>query len=192
MKFKNQFTTFTAGEAEAITGVPTATQRDWRRHGFLERAEGWTLYDAHSLARLLFMRVMQEQGVGPTRSSQIASSAALRIEWYALNREGAIGIIKPDANLDGLEAKSPDELKALIERQRGEPLAALIVRPTGTESWLVKWADGELSFVDDLVTAVRHIPYERRGAIVAVDLQHLGEVLAGRADGPLVLVKITK
>ncbi|BAB54740.1 hypothetical protein [Mesorhizobium japonicum] len=165
-------------------------QRDWRRHGFLESAEGWTYYYARSLARLLFMRVMQEQGVGPTRSSQIASSAALRIEWFALNREGAIAFVKPDTNLN-LQTESPDELKALFERHLGEPLAALVVRPTGTESWLVKWADGELSFVDDLVAAVRYIPYERRGAIVAVDLQHLGEVLAGRADSP-VLVEATK
>ncbi|RWC90055.1 MAG: hypothetical protein EOS32_28805 [Mesorhizobium sp.] len=171
-----------------MTGVSTATQRDWRRHGFLERAnDGWTRHDAHSLARLLFMRVMQEQGVGPTRSAPIAPSAALRIEWFALNRDGSIGFVKPEAG-SKLDGKAPEEIKALIEH-RGQPIASLIVRPTATESWLVKWADGELSLVDDLVAAVRHIPYERRGAIVAVDLQHLGEVLAERAGGPLVLVE---
>ncbi|WAC24645.1 MerR family transcriptional regulator [Blastomonas sp. SL216] len=68
-------TTFTPAEAEAITGVSTASQRDWRRRGFLASGDGHARFDAFDLARMLVIRLLSDRGIGPTQTAQAPSLA---------------------------------------------------------------------------------------------------------------------
>lgn len=63
-------TTFTPAEAEAITGVSTASQRDWRRHGYLAKRDGHARFDAFDLARMLVIRLLSDRGIGPAQTAQ--------------------------------------------------------------------------------------------------------------------------
>lgn len=68
-------TTFTPAEAEAITGVSTASQRDWRRRGFLASGDGHARFDAFDLARMLVIRLLSDRGIGPAQTAQAPSLA---------------------------------------------------------------------------------------------------------------------
>lgn len=63
-------TTFTPAEAEAITGVSTASQRDWRRRGFLASSAGHARFDAFDLARMLVIRLLSDRGIGPGQTAE--------------------------------------------------------------------------------------------------------------------------
>jgi DNA-binding transcriptional MerR regulator len=74
-------TLFTPSEAERITGVSTALQRDWRRRGYLPKSDSHARFEVFDLARLTFMKWMAERGVGPQQTHEIAEWAARGIVW---------------------------------------------------------------------------------------------------------------
>lgn len=181
--FRNTYTNFTAGEAERITGVSTATQRDWRRRKYLPAGnDGWTQYDLHGLAHLLVMRVLQDRGIGPSVSSEIAEIAALRIEYFALSW------------VDAIEDTSGDFERIVKEAKR--PRASWFVgwsnSPGDPCRFLIAWADGSSSFVNDLHQSFGGYSWEERyhGAIIVIDLQALGGLIVDRAGRPLVSVEV--
>jgi hypothetical protein len=68
--------TFTAGEAEKLTGVSTAVQRDWRRHGHIPKeSEGWTNYDLLGLSRLLLLNLFSRYST-PAKSVEAVNYVA--------------------------------------------------------------------------------------------------------------------
>lgn len=74
---------FAPRDAARITGVSEDLQRDWRRHGYLPRAEGRARFDLMGLAGMHFMQGMAERGIGPKLTHKIAPSVALRIAHHA-------------------------------------------------------------------------------------------------------------
>jgi MerR HTH family regulatory protein len=177
--FRNVESTFTAGEAERITGVSTATQRDWRRRGYLPSGKnGWTQYETMELGSLASMGALQDRGIGPKVSRPIARSAALRIMSYALSRPGAI-----EDQTDGEYTR--------FERKRG---SQSVVNWTGgghAQRYLVVWADGQMVFTSDIARAFGEAPENSKyqGAIIVLDLEALGALLVQRAGRPLVTVE---
>jgi hypothetical protein len=178
--FRNVFATFEAREVEAITGVPRQTQRDWRHRGFFERAgEGRADHDTHDLARFIVMRALADRGIGPSVSSEIAASAALRIEFFALN------------SADVIDDKTGGELERFM-KLRKRPLASAFVSwtdsPNEPSRYLVIGDDGLPYFTND----IREVFSERSFGFAAImlDLKTLGTSIAKRAGRPLVTVKI--
>lgn len=78
--------TFTPGEAEAITGLTTTMQRDWRRpeRGYLAKGDGHARFDCFDLAKMLTMKVLADRGVGPQQSKEVAEWCAAGICFHAL------------------------------------------------------------------------------------------------------------
>jgi hypothetical protein len=179
------YTLFTAGEAERITGVSAATQRDWRRRGYLTvhnrrtDAHGkaaWNRYDVHGLAELLTMRILQERGMGPSDTRGIAAGVADAIMHHALCCMSAID----------------DQTKSLerLARERKAPLGTLFVRPTASYRFWVEWANSTTGgpaldldghFLDPSNPKLQ-------GAIIVLDLKALGLLLVESTDKYLVTV----
>lgn len=179
---RNTWTTFTASEVEKITGVSTTTQRDWRRRGFLEATDdGWTRYELHDLCQLLVMSALQERGVGPSLSKDIAGVAALHIAFFALSW------------VDSIDDGTSGEFEKLV-RLRGEPRGAFFVRPSAQKPlrYLVVWATGEIGLVEDIGAAFSQLSSDRKyhGAIIVLDLDALATLLIDRAGRPFVSVEI--
>lgn len=92
---------FGAAEAERITGMSQATERNNRRQGYLEAPSGRARHQGHGLALRLVMAVLAERGLGPAKGHPIAAAAAALIYRFALRQPGAIAGIKADSPLTG-------------------------------------------------------------------------------------------
>lgn len=75
---------FTPGEAERITGLSVAMQRDWRHRGFLPKTEGHARFNVFDLASMLAMKLLSDRGVGPQASQAVAEWCAVGIVWEVL------------------------------------------------------------------------------------------------------------
>lgn len=68
-----------------MAGVSTASQRDWRRHGYLPNQKGaHARFDIFAVAEANVMKMFAEQGKGPAVSSAYASRIALCMVKTAL------------------------------------------------------------------------------------------------------------
>lgn len=85
---------FTPADAERITGINTAQQRNLRRHGYLpETGKGWTRFSPEELARLLVLGRLAAIGVPPSTADGVlrqAKNAALVTLAFAQREPGAI------------------------------------------------------------------------------------------------------
>lgn len=179
---RNVFTKFTAGEAERITGVSAATQRDWRRRGYLPAGrDGWTQYDIGELAKLLTMGALQDRGIGPSVSEGIATSAALRIMSHALSW--------PDA----IEDQTGGDLERVSRKLKISRAEHFVGSTSGahTQRFLVVWADGNMVLTSHLEKAFGGSSSDNRyrGATIVLDLEALGSLMVERAGRPLVTVE---
>lgn len=80
------FEEFTPAEAEAITGVSTTLQRDWRRRGYIAQAGSrkHNAFDLTSLAKLLVMRAFSEAGVFVGRAEVGASGSVYFVSAFVV------------------------------------------------------------------------------------------------------------
>ena len=159
-------TTFTPREAEAITGVSTVRQRDYRRHGFMPSGDGHARFDAYALARLWAFTLLNAQGIGPKVASENADTIAAGIVYQAL-------------------CSSDDaDFARKVHREHSGLGAALVPR------FFVLFPDGSEWFDQSLDDALDHGERDRSmpGAIIALDLRSLGEMLIQRAGRPLIKV----
>jgi hypothetical protein len=88
-----RYATFSPAELEAITGVPQATQRNWRRYNYLTKKkssrgrERFALYD---VAQILAARaLMARSRIELKHAMDAAKVAAVQIVDLALDREAA-------------------------------------------------------------------------------------------------------
>jgi hypothetical protein len=70
---------FTPNEAERITGVSTALQRDWRRRKIIAGKEDgrWTRWELDDLVRLTVMKLFSEAGMDVSKTGTVASMAMM-------------------------------------------------------------------------------------------------------------------
>lgn len=174
---------FTPAEAERITGVNTALQRDWRRRGFMPSNEGHARFDVFALAKMLFLQSMAVRGIGPVESSRYA-------DW-AMNAIASAALFVPSACNVGEYPGSRDLLaRSIVEKC--SPLGPHLSRVQSAPV-LVIFANGQERY--DL-SADRAIEWAARtdraallcGPVIALDLDVMGEVLADRAGRPLASV----
>ena len=127
---------FTPAEAATITGVSTALQLDWRRHGYLPSNDGHARYDAFDLARMLVMKLLADKGVGPKHTADnedgttigdladwCAAGVVLRamkwVEAWSGDYDGGIEVSKvlPEGSetcVFTMLSSNPDEAKKVI------------------------------------------------------------------------------
>jgi hypothetical protein len=178
--YSYELTTFGAGEAEAITGVTTQVQRDWRRRGFLPATDGHARHDVFALAELLALRSLGERGIGPQEAKHSSELIAAGIATHAIGDPRAIAGAPPDL--------SPDEAAGV---------AARVFRDRFGRGWIpgpyfIIWADGAHDWVPDLThigsTGLGLASDKIAGAIVVIPIVPLGDVVRRRAGRPLVTV----
>ena len=70
---------FTPIEAERITGVSTALQRDWRRRKIIASKEDgkWTRWELDDLVRLSVMKLFSDAGMDVSKTGTVASMAMM-------------------------------------------------------------------------------------------------------------------
>ncbi len=178
--FKIEQITATAADAERLTGLTQTVQRDWRRHGYLPRFDGWAQYDLKALASLLFMHKMAQRNIGPMLSSQHADSVGLRIARFA--------------------AKSIDCWTGDIDRVPGETWAEKHrwlnpFRPVGDPDlrFFLWAADGTPHFthsVDAFFNDRVSDDPTVAGAVVVLDLESMASVLLTAAGMPLLRCEV--
>jgi hypothetical protein len=98
---------YTPAEIERMTGVSTASQRDWRRHGYLPRQETHARFNVLTAAELYVMKMFADQGKGPAVSSAYAVRIALSMVKTALIwRAGVWGESDPVAAFDAIPSSA--------------------------------------------------------------------------------------
>lgn len=211
------FTTFTPGEAEAITGVSTALQRDWRRREFLPKGDGHARFDLFTLAELLAMKALADRGVGPQITREIAPLCAAGIAWEALGGKDAYEgdhqrtfdwqpeQFRPkregDPELHAMLSKIVPDLPPLTEwdagwSEKADWLRQQIMRLKGYRftpaSKFIWWADGSETWhnsLDEAFAGLSHLDPKLSGPVIVLDLAALGWVLSERAGRPFVHVE---
>lgn len=89
MKLETKLTVFTPAEAEKITRVLVATQRDWRRRGFLPATEGHMRFNAFELGELLALKLLADRGIGPKEGKEVSDYIAAGIVRFSLQSKMA-------------------------------------------------------------------------------------------------------
>lgn len=160
---RSQTITFTAAQAERISGVNGFAQRNLRRHGYMAAIEGGKArFALEDIAKLVAIGFLSERGIPPATSVTIANSCAAMIAAHALKQDHAIG--------------DRDARKALIKKFAPRGLFRFAV-VTGPGSIQVAFAnDGRKIF---------YAASELGGAIV-LDLKLYGLKIVDGAEQPLL------
>jgi hypothetical protein len=210
---------FTPAEAERITGVNTASQRDWRRRGYLPANEGHARFDVFQLARMLVLKVLSDRGIGPAASVEEADWCAAAIVWAAMgDREAwdgqhdeALTWVEqyrtpppPDpfltnllkvANEGGADVPIPEvgshwsDQRDYLRRRLWAHAGRPRVIPAPLFIW---WADGSHTFhasFDAARGGLFSTDPRVDGPVIVLDMDALGAALATRAGRPLVHVE---
>lgn len=72
-------TQYTPAEAQQMTGLSTAMQRDWRHRGFGSRVGKQARFSIFDVAEMYFMKAASDQGKGPSLSAPYASRVSERL-----------------------------------------------------------------------------------------------------------------
>lgn len=205
---------FSPAEAEKVTGVGTALQRDWRRRGYLPAGDGHARFDIFDLSRMYVMKLLSDRGIGPALSHTAADWCAAVVTAGALSHidawEG-----EPEKALTWHSAfASPPPVNPILAKVLGEAgetipeygslwekqfpyLIGQVWQQAGRPrvmpaSVFIWWADGshhfDLSF-DNAIGNVSHLDPKVCGPIVIIDLNGLGFQIVSRSPRPFVHVE---
>lgn len=181
--FRHIWTKFSPSEAQVITGVDLANQRNWRRRGYLPKGQGgWTEFEAPDLAKMLVFQSLANRGIGPSSAQEDAYWASLGILYAALKWIDSIDD-KTGENFWWKYKDIPGEAAGMICRKLSKVIP-------GGRFW-VWWADGKSECLDDIRKAFNESSWSEKygGAVVVLDLQALGSQLLDRAGRPLVTIE---
>jgi len=176
----HHYTKFLPSEAERITGVVVAKQRDWRRHGHIPGApRSWNEFVLPQLAALYAMNSLAMMGFGPTKSKDAAEVAAVSIVFRSLQIPGAY---------DPKSEFGPLGMSAAARKLANENNPFGRVIPGGR--FFIVWPDGEWYSADDVSAALAlDANADRVGQPVAVlDIQKIAADILAKAQRPVVFV----
>lgn len=211
-------TTFTPAEAERVTGVSTALQRDWRRHGYLPAGEGHARFNGFDLAEMWALKLLSDRGIGPQQGCDVADWLSGGIMMHALQHRHAYE--GDSAALQDLrDVEAPEDLarhvEAAAEKARpGEQyslgsapmswlamtnkLARAVLRKHGRPKgigrvlparFFVWFADGTHRWDESIDACFSGAKRATTGAVVVLDQFALGKALVENAGRPLVYVE---
>lgn len=159
MKIVPTLNLFRPGEAEAITGLSTAMQRDYRRRGFLPKNEGHARFNVFELAEMFMLKQLSDRGFWPEFFAPVAHLAAKGVALQALKFADAY-----EGTLELIEGFCP-----VSQDPAGEVFRAYGIKPEYAR-YLVIWGHinpvggvmGDHNFTDDL-NAVFSEEFQGRG-----------------------------
>jgi len=169
--------TFSASEAENITGVSQATQRDWRRREFLQPISGGGRA-RHSLEDLIFLAAL-----GALTKSGLPVSQAVEL--------APLAILPVHANFSRWDDVSVFDGHKLSSEQMARIRESHVVGASDNDNWLFAALDhpgGVMGRTDDL----RKLDGGLRGSLCAIilDLTSLAHRIARAAPLPLITWQI--
>lgn len=165
MAWTAQYNTFSASEAERITGIDQVTQRDLRRRGYLPPNEaGKARFDAVMLAGMIASNALSNAGLPPAASWVLSRACGVAIAAKVLNARR--GVLDPDSLLN----------EDLIKVGEESGVKARWMVTEDARSWA--WAKSADELVDHL-----------GAASVVLDLDKLADQLVKRAGKVLVTIE---
>jgi|GEM_PF-1492107 len=168
---------FSAAEVEEITGVTGATQRDWRRRGFLgEKREGRAHYSLDDLIEIMTLRFLTQAGLPISHAADLAGLAVLPI-YANFARWGDVSVFTGDPINE-----------AQMARVRGGTVKGV----SDDDNWLFAALDDEnprMGRTDDLRKLEGSL--FRATCAIILDLNSLAHKIAQRAPLPLITYHIT-
>ncbi|WP_036286405.1 MerR family transcriptional regulator [Methylosinus sp. PW1] len=176
--FNSTFSVFTPSEAEHITGVSVALQRDWRRREIMPKRDGHARFDLHDLADMLTLKMCSDAGMSLESAKSWVPFVPAAIIMHALSRPGAIE--GDDAEYFAMHGASYARSIAL---SRSRVIAG---------GDLIIWADGTSEVVSSATDAIPSAtPEKLYGAVKVLVLEEIGHEFARRAS-PRSLVHIER
>jgi hypothetical protein len=189
--------TFTAAEAEAITGVPATLLRDWRRRDCLPKplrrarlSRKHPRYDVVELANIWAMGLLAARGIGPQLSVNYAPAIA--------------GLIAADVvrRIEAYEGEHELTLTWAQVSPRWVDQSAWLSRNLGAikgfsapgAKFFIWWADGSCIVADDLRAAFGELSDDPRyaGPIIVLDVFALATTLLEKIGKPVVKVRFER
>lgn len=189
MRYTLTLTAFTPAQAERISGIALATQRDYRRRGYLPQNEGHARFNAFDLAEMLVLNELAAKGIGPKEGLEVSKACAVGIVYNALAHVEAY----EGDHLRAYEwnaaafpggiawAVKADWLRRTLLTEHGYHAA-----PAHLFCW---WADGSKTFEEGiLVPSDPSGVLDQRwcGPVVVLSLKELGLMMLRRAGVGLV------
>lgn len=172
-KFQKTFSVFTPAEAERITGVSVALQRDWRRRNIIPRNDGHARFELFDLADILTLKLFSDAGLSLDRAKGWIPFVPATIIAFALYRPGAI--------------EGDDEEYLALNRETFAVNIAITHSKAMCSGDLVIWPDGKSECVPDTDKAIKNASHEKLyGAVRILRLDAIGQEFARRAGRSLV------
>lgn len=192
MAAKFTLTVFTPYQAEKITGLSVANQRDWRRRGYLKQNHGHARFDAFDLAEIMVLSDMSRRGIGPKDASPLSALCASAIVYYALRW---IDAYEGD-HMRAYEWNAHVYPEGISWGTKAEWLAKVILKERGYHvipaPYFVWWANGSELWVHSLDKAFSDgVSDDPRwdGPVIVLSLEALGGRLIRRCETPIVHVE---
>lgn len=176
---------YSAAEAEQVSGIGVAMQRDWRRRGFLPVHPGQARFHLFSLAELCAFALLTGRGIGPMQAQSVVEDTAWGIAYFALDWPDAYHgpAVRPEPSLNWDEVANIHRVKVLGAHSK----------LPGALRYLIWWANDTHAYTDSLdaaFDATTSADPRVQAGIVVLHLQAAGSNLAGRAVRPLVHVDV--
>jgi hypothetical protein len=174
--FKKTLSVFTPSEAEQITGVALALQRDWRRRAILPKRDGHARFDLHDLADMLTLKMCSDAGMSLDAAKAWIPFMPAGIIMHALRSPGAI-----EGDFGEFAYFHPDSWAMNIAASRSNMIA---------EGDLIIWPNGKSEIVSNVYEAISSAaPDKLYGAVKVLILEEIGREFARRAVRSLVHIE---
>lgn len=172
---------FMAGEAEAVTGVSTALQRDWRRRGLLPETEPgtWARFNLTDIIEMLVMKIGADAGLYVADAKLFASTAILPALREIYDIDGAIEFVGDPIDRD-------DRDKILSSAITGGEGRFLLVTKDG------KTNDQRVSRCDRLSHIGDFLEDNAAAHCFVIDCRRVAKTIADRAGTALVRIDVKR
>lgn len=173
---------FSPADAERVTGVSVALQRDWRRRDLLPKNETgkWTSYDLGDIIKLSVMKAFADAGFSVQYVADMAGMASLPTYAAIEALPGAVEIIGDEIS---------DKLRTTILHAgttRGARGRYLVMASTGVGG------KPQIGRVEDLEQVNNFLDDCNAINCAILDFERLAQRIADRAGLPLIRQEVTK
>ncbi|WP_238121745.1 MULTISPECIES: hypothetical protein [unclassified Xanthobacter] len=174
---------FRPAEAEAVTGLSTAMQRDYRHRGFLPSFTGHARFNVFDLAEMYALKQLSDHGFGPDTFGSSAKIVARGLVYHALKFADAYEGEAQDIERFCVESNTPEE-KVFSDCGLDTDFRRYLV------IWSWSFPHNEHEFTDDLNRSFSEDMkgnkafLQQSGPVTVYNLKYMGvQFLAQRLEG---------